>query len=96
MSPPLLSSPSAKGWICRVVYKLSLSEGPCVFNDKLDLDLAEVLSQCLMEYSIVGEGAPSYLCARYSVAAGGFLPAAIAMENTTNWFRRVMRPQAPA
>ena len=36
-------------------------------------------SQCLVEHPIVSERAPSRLCARYGVEAGGFLPATIAM-----------------
>ena len=39
----------------------SLSEGPCVFNDQPDVALAKGSSQCLMEYSSVGERAPSCL-----------------------------------
>ena len=37
------------------------------------------------------ERAPSRLCARYGVGAGGFLPATIAITHPTNKFRRVMR-----
>ena len=49
-----------------------------------------------MEHPIVGERAPSRLCARYGVEAGGFLPATIAMTDPTTRFRRVMQSQVPA
>ena len=74
----------------------SISEGPCIFNNKLDFTPVKGSSQCLVENSIVGERAQSRLCARYGVEAGGFLPATIAMTQSTNKFRRDMRPQALA
>ena len=73
-----------------VHYSLSLSEGICVFNDKLDFAVAEVPSQCIEGHSIVSERAPSRLCAGYSMKVGDFLPATIAMTHPTNKSRRVM------
>ena len=49
-----------------------------------------------MEHPVVGERAPSLLCAIYGVEASGFLPATVAMTHPTNKVRCVMRPQALA
>ena len=62
----------------------SLPEGPCVFNDKLNFTPAEGSNMPLVKYSVVSEEALLYLCARYSVEAGGFLPAIIAMPHPTS------------
>ena len=76
---------------------LALSrKGHVSSNNKLDFTLAKGSSQCLVEHPIVSERAPSRLCARYGVEAGGFLPATIAMPYSTNKFCRVVRFQAPA
>ena len=56
---------------------LALSRGPCILNNKLDFTLAKGSSQCLVEHPIMGERAPSRICARYGVEAGGFLPATV-------------------
>ena len=77
-----------------VLFKSSLSEESRVFDDKLDFAIAEESSRCLVEHSIVGEGASSCLYARYSVEASGLLPITIAMAHPINWLRRVMRCQA--
>ena len=79
-----------------VLFASSLPEGPCIFNNKLELSLAKGSSQCLVEHPIVSERVPSLLCARYGVEARGFLPVTIAMTHLTNEFHRVMRPQVPA
>ena len=64
-------------------------------QQKLGFTLAKGSSQCLVEHPIVSERAPSHLCARYGVEAGGFLlSTTIAMTHPTNKFRRVMRPRA--
>ena len=68
----------------------SLSEGSCIFNNKLDIALAKGSARCLMEHPIVSESALFRLCARYGVETGGFLPATVAMKHPTNRFRRVM------
>ena len=62
----------------------------CVIIDKLFFALAKGSSQCLVEYSIVGERAPSRLCVGHSVEVGAFLLAIIAMAHPTNKSRRVM------
>ena len=74
----------------------SLTEGPCILNNELDFALAKGSSQCLVEHPIVDERAPSRLCARYGVEAGGFLLATFAMTHATYKFRRVVRSQTPA
>ena len=49
------------------VGPLALSEGPGVFDDKLDFALRNGSSQCLVKYSNLSGSAPSCLCAVYSV-----------------------------
>ena len=72
---------------------LVFSEGPCTFNNKLDFALAKGSSQCSVGHPIVGEGAPSCLCARYGVKASGLLPANIAITHPTKTFHNVMDPR---
>ena len=48
-----------------------LSGGSCAFNEKLNFVLTEGSSRCLVKHSVVEEGAPSCLCARYIVEVGG-------------------------
>ena len=72
----------------------SLSEGPCIINNKMDFALAKGSSKCLVKHSIVGERTPSRLCVRHGVEAGGLLRATIAMTHPTHKFRRVLRLQA--
>ena len=84
------------GFSLPFLFASSLSEGPCIFNHKLDFTLTNGSSQCLVKHPIVSERAPSRLCARYGVEVGGFLPATIAIIHPTNRFCRVMRPQASA
>ena len=73
-----------------------LSEGPYVFNNKVHITFAKGSSQCLVEHLILGKRAPFRLCPKYSLEAGGFLPAIIATTHLANKYHGVMQSQAPA
>ena len=86
---PRLFVKSIRKRVEAVLFSSSWSEGPGVFNDKLDFALEEGSSQCLVEHSFVGEGSPFCLYVRYCSEALDLLPAIMAMAHP-NRIRRVM------